>query len=564
MRFRFIDDIPEAPERDWFESRFAELRAALDATDDGADPSRWVDLAEHWNEVKAVLSGENSRRSWAESLDAGSATAGAAAARYRNEVAPLATNENAAVRRRFLASEARAAVEARFGATLTSLWDCDEVAADPRNVDLDTEAGNLFADYSRLRALAQIDLDGTPHTLTQLTNLGEAPDPRLRRAAFDALGAFYREQQGEFDRIYSRLVELRTESAARLGFDNYVPLGYQRMSRVDYGPAEVTRFREAIATHVVPLLAKVRAAQARDLGTPSVSPWDRAFFPASALPTDVVPLDGQLASARAVYEALHPRLAGHFDHMVAHGFVDLGNRPGKRPGAFCTAMPDRREVRIFCNSTGSASDVGTLLHESGHAFQGWESIEIPLCELQWPSYEACEIHSMGMEMLAFPHLAAFFSPDDAQRFRRQRLTETVTLLCYIAVVDAFQHTVYECPQMTPDELATLWSGLWAEFMVGEDWTGHEDALARRWQRQLHIFGMPFYYIDYALAETCALQLLRFARLDQKDAMDRYLRLCQVGGTRSFLRILEEGGLASPFDPATLPPLVEMVAGELGL
>jgi M3 family oligoendopeptidase len=444
-----------------------------------------------------------------------------------------------------------------------NLWECDEIGSDPRNVDLDVEANNLYSTrYSKIRGTAEILLDGEKKTLTQLANLGESEDAALRERAFLALAGFYREKARDFDAIYAKLVELRTKAAKNLGFSSFVPLGYKRMSRTDYGPDHVRRFRDRIEEHVVPLLEKLRLRQG---GGKPVRACDRSFFPEYSLPPGIAPVERQIDAARKVYERLHPKLARHFDHMVGRKLVDIENRPGKRPGAFCTAMPDRDEVRIFCNSTGAASDVGTLLHECGHSFQGWESQPIPLCELQWPTMEACEIHSMGMELLSFPHLDAFFAKEeDAQKFRRQRLAKTVVVLPYVAVVDAFQHEVYENPDMWPDERAAAWARLWKRFMKGEDWSGHEWEASRWWHRQLHIFGMPFYYIDYALAETCALQLWRLARKDTADAMKRYMRLCEVGGTRSFLGVLEEGGLESPFEAGTLPPIVKMVREELGL
>lgn len=563
MKFRFVKEIPEAPEKDWFQARFSELGSKVDATADDAPAEKWVELAEHWNEIKAVLNGESSRRSWAESLDARDEAASAAATRYRSETDPVAMKANALLRKRLLGAKPRSALEKKFGKTLVNLWDCDEIGADPRNVDLDVEANNLFgAEYSKIRGTAEIELDGEKKTLTQLANMGESPDAALRERAFRALEGFYAGKKGDFDRIYSRLVELRTKAARNLGLPSFVPLGYKRMSRTDYGPDHVARFRDQIEKHVVPLLEKLRLRQG---GGKPIRPWDRGFFPEYSLPPGIVPVAGQVAAARKVYERLHPKLAKHFDHMVGRKLADIENRPGKRPGAFCTSMPDRDEVRIFCNSTGAASDVGTLLHECGHSFQGWESQPIPLCELQQPTYEACEIHSMGMEFLSFPHLDPFFpEADDAQKFRRQRLAKTVVLLPYVATVDAFQHEVYERPGMTPDERAATWARLWKRFMKGEDWSGHEATAARLWHRQLHVFGMPFYYIDYALAETCALQLWRLARTDTADAMKRYMRLCEIGGTRSFLGVLEEGGLESPFEEGTLPPLVKLVQEELGL
>jgi M3 family oligoendopeptidase len=564
MRFRFVKDIPVAPEKAWFLARYGELRAKLETVPADAPAARFVELAEHWNEIKAVLSGEDSRRNWAESLDGFDEKAAAAATRFRSETAPLQTNEDAALRKRLLSGRARAAIEERFGPTLLGRWECDEIAADPRNADLEVEASNLAAETGRMRGRAEVELDGKKRTLTQLSNLAESPDPALRKRAFEAFNGFYRSKRDEIDRTYARLVALRARAAANLGLTSYVPLGYKRMSRTDYGPPEAARFRAKIEECVVPLLARLRAAQAKDLGTRSVAPWDRSFFPAYNLAPGIVPVAGQAAAARKVYAALHPKLAAHFDTMERRGFVDLENRKGKRPGAFCTSMPDTDEVRIFCNSTGAASDVKTLLHESGHSFQGWESQKIEMCELQNPTLEACEIHSMGMELLAFPHLEAFFKKEDAARFRRDKLAKTVVLLAYVAVVDGFQHEVYEKPALSPDDRAATWSRLWARFMVGEDWSGNESDLGRFWHRQLHVFGSPFYYLDYALAETCALQLYRLAREAPADALARYMKLCEIGGKLTFLGILKEGGLESPFDPGTLPPLMAMVSEELGL
>lgn len=563
MRFRFLKEIPETPEKDWFAARLAEVRAKAEATRDDAPAAAWLEVAEHWDELDAVYSGERSRRSWAESLDAFDERAAKSAERLRNESDPVVIKEWAAVRKRFLAAGARSALEKKFGANLTARWECAEVGQDPRNAELDVEIGNIYnGEYSKLRGRAEVALDGEKKTLTQLTNLLESDDAALRKRAFFALAGFYGENAKAFDAIYDRLVALRTKAAKNLGFETFTPLGYKKMSRTDYGPDHVARFRDQVEEHVVPLLAKLRSQQG---GGRPVKPWDRSYFPDYSLPPGVAPVAKQIDAARTVYARLHPRLADHFDRMVARDLVSLENRKGKRPGAYCTAMPDRDEVRIFCNSTGAASDVGTLLHECGHAFQGWESQPIAPCELRWPTLEACEIHSMGMELLSFPHLDAFFAnPDDAQKFRRQKLAKTVVLLPYVAVVDSFQHEVYARPGMTPEERAQTWLRLWKRFMKGEDWSGHEDVAARLWQRQLHIFGMPFYYIDYALAETCALQLWRFAKKDPPDALRRYMRLCEIGGTRSFLGILREGGLESPFESGTLPPLVKMLGEELGL
>jgi M3 family oligoendopeptidase len=565
VKLTFVTPVPDAPEKDWFATRYRDLAAKVEKTAADAPAARWVELARHWNELRCVAQGEDSRRSWDESCDVRDEAAEAAANRFRNETKPLTVTEDAVLRRRFLEAQPRAALEREFGATLLALWECEAIGSDPVNVDLDVEANNLFADYQRIRGKAEVELDGAKRTLTQLTNMSESPDAGLRRRSFDALNGFYREKQGEFDKIYGRLVELRTQSGKNLGYTNYVPLGYKRMSRTDYGPAEAARLRELIAEHVTPLARDIRARQAKDLGTKAVMAWDRNFFSAYSLPENVVPVAGQVEAARKVFLALHPRLLAHFDHMVSSGLADIDNRPGKQPGGYCTSMPDTSEVRIFCNSTGAASDVETLVHESGHSFQGWESQKIEMCDLRVPTMDAAEIHSMGMEYLSFPHVQAFFANDEqTTRFKRQKLAKSIVFLPYACIVDAFQHEVYERPSMTPDERAETWARIWKRFIPDEDWSGHEGALARRWHRQLHIFGAPFYYIDYALAETCALQLYALSKRDPKTALERYLRLCEIGGSRSFLGIVKEGGLANPFDEGTLPPLMKLAREELGL
>jgi M3 family oligoendopeptidase len=250
--------------------------------------------------------------------------------------------------------------------------------------------------------------------------------------------------------------------------------------------------------------------------------------------------------------------------MLDRGLIDLENRPGKRGGAFCTSMPDRAEVRIFCNSTGAASDVRTLLHESGHAFQSWESQWIEAVELRSPSLEACEIHSMGMEFLAYPHLSIFFDAENERKFKRGHLVEAIQFLCYACVVDGFQHEVYAKPGMDADQLADVWRELWAQFMVGEDWTAYQQELGTFWHHKLHIFGLPFYYIDYALAQLCALQLWQLSIRDPANALERYLHLCHLGGTRSFSELVSLAGLDDPFAESTLLNVLDAVRVELGI
>jgi M3 family oligoendopeptidase len=251
--------------------------------------------------------------------------------------------------------------------------------------------------------------------------------------------------------------------------------------------------------------------------------------------------------------------------MRANSLIDLENRKGKRGGAFCTSFPDTGEVAIFCNSTGQASDVRTLTHEMGHAFQAWESQAIELVELQWPTADAAEIHSMGMEYLSLKHIGEFFvDAEHARRFRKKRWTGAVELICYICVVDEFQHWVYENPSALAAERDAQWDRIWETYIPGLDFTGIEPLRAARWYAQLHIFRLPFYYIDYAIAETGAMQLAAMDAMDPGKALGTYLALCRTGGTKGVLDIFKSAGLRSPFDEGVMEDLARHAARECAL
>jgi M3 family oligoendopeptidase len=380
------------------------------------------------------------------------------------------------------------------------------------------------------------------------------PDAATRLSAYEGLLAWLEAHVPQFHALYDRLVAVRHQMALNLGEDSFIPLAYRRMQRSDYGPAEVAAFREEIRTHVVPVMARLRAWQARQLGTATVAPADAEYMPGVALPSDIAPVDGQLAKAQTLFDRLDPRMAAHFRRMVERGLIDLPSRPGKATGAFCSAFEDTSEAAIFCNSTGAAADVITLIHEMGHAFQVWESMPIQAMDLRWPGMDAAEVLSMGLELLALPEMEVFFGAE-TDRYRRLQLITVLNRLPYMAVVDAFQHWVYAHPGHAHAEREATWQSRWEQFVPGLP------CPRTRWMRQLHVFKYPFYYIDYALAECGALQLWT---LERGQALEAYMKLCALGGTQPLVGFFEGAGLRSPFTPGLLGPLMERLAGELGI
>ncbi len=524
----------------------------------------WLGYIDHWDEIKAYFKSERSRRYFAASQDTRDTHAARRQTWFCEIVTPLTTRFDAQVRRRVLHSPLQSELAARVGTQLFAVWEANDLADHPLNIPEVTRIDELFYEYDFARSQSEFDFAGTRIGHIQVQNMLLHPNETTRQLAFELRARWLTEQREKLDDIYDQMVGLRHAMARKLDLPNYIPLGYATLQRLDYGPRQVALFRKEIQKHVVPLLARLRAKQAKELGASSVKPWNRSFFPDVALPPDMVPVETQMEKLQSVFSRLHPTLGAHFKRLHAENLVDIENRPGKSPELFCEDFPDENLARLFCNSTGMAENVLDLTHECGHAFQSLESFSIPHVELQNPSYEACEIPSVSMEFMTLDHLNVFFNQADAEKFRRDRLMQAITGLAYGCVVDEFQHHVYEHPKWTPDKRAEAWVQVWKKYLVGEDWTHYENTQAHWWQYQGHIYGNPFYYIDYAMAEICALQLWLIQRKNPARAMKIYLQLCRLGGTKPFLELLNTVGLQSPFKPGVLAKLMRVLQKELDL
>jgi oligoendopeptidase F len=521
------------------EAAYAAVHAQLPGPDGGL--AAWEAAYWAWNDVKLWLSGEASRRYFREAQDSRDEEAASAFRYLREQIMPLQDEHDAELRRTFLASPRRQELEGLLGRQLFVRLELEAAAFAPVNIALTTREGEVVSQVERAYGTAELEVAGKPLTLARTNALLNDPDEAVRRQAWDALKRYQDEHAPQFHAWYDELVGLRTQMARNLGEQSFTPVGYRKMGRTDYGPAEVAVFRESIRTHVRPLLARVREVQAGWLGTPTVRPWSMAAFPGLSLGSDVVPVDQQLRRCGELFKRLHPKLSAHFQHMVANDLIDLEARPGKRAGAFAIAFEDEEQVLIFCNSSGAETDVTTLTHELGHAFQAWES--------------------MGIRPL---ETGAFFDADQARRFARLKLINALQRMSYVAVVDEFQHWVYANPGHTHAEREAFWAQAHDAYLPGLDFTGVEAAKRLRWTRQAHVFSSPFYYIDYALAEVGALQLWSLARHDHDRAMESYLEICRLGGTRSLLGIFQAAGLRSPFEPGVLQPIVAELEEALAL
>ncbi len=423
----------------------------------------------------------------------------------------------------------------------------------------DLQAENeLTTEYSKLIASAQIPFEDGVYTLSQLGPFQSDPDDARRLAAWKANGNWYLENQAKLDEIYDKLTHLRDKMGKALGYDNYTQLGYYRMGRNCYGKEDVERFREAVRKYLVPVADSIYRKRAERLGKEyPMSFADNALSFRSGNPRPQGDADAIVAQAKVFYDALSPETSEFFNTMLDGSLMDLLSTEGKQSGGYCTGIIDYQVPFIFANFNGTQGDVEVVTHEAGHAFAYWYNRKRIPSETAWPSMESCEVHSMSMEFFAWPWAEGFFGKD-TRKFLYSHLSGALTFIPYGTMVDHFQHLVYEKPDMTPAERHETWKELLGIYMPWCRLDGEIPVYGEGhgWQRQGHIYGSPFYYIDYCLAQTVALQFWARIREDLPDAWKHYIAYTEQGGSHTFTDLLKNAGLDSPFDESCLRGVCE--------
>ena len=411
----------------------------------------------------------------------------------------------------------------------------------------------LTTEYGKLIASAQIPFQDGVYTLSQLTPFKTDADDATRLAAWKAEGAWYKEHQADFDRIYDELVHLRDAMGKKLGYADYIPLGYDRMQRNCYTQDDVEQFRAAVIAYVVPLCEEIYRHQAERIGVPyPLSFSDAALAFRSGNPRPQGTADDIIAQGKRFYDELSPETSEFFNTMLDQELMDVLSTEGKEGGGYCTSIADYEVPFIFANFNGTQGDVEVITHEAGHAFEGWLNRKrIPMSYV-FGGMESCEVHSMSMEFFAWPWCEGFFGPD-TKKYLFSHLSGGVTFIPYGTMVDHFQHIVYERPEMTPAERHAVWKELLGTYMPWIRLDGDIPFYAdgEGWQRQMHIYEVPFYYIDYCLAQTVALEFWAMIQEDQRNAWEHYMAYTSQGGSVTFKELLANAGLVSPFDEACL-------------
>ncbi|MGG3520190.1 M3 family oligoendopeptidase [Bacillus pseudomycoides] len=437
-------------------------------------------------------------------------------------------------------------LEAYYGKQLFALAECNsKTYSDEVVKDLQLE-NKLSSQYTQLLAAAKIDFEGEERTLSQLGPFMQHTDRDMRKRASEAYYGFLEEHEEELDSIYDELVKVRTKIAKTLGFKNFVELGYARMYRTDYNAEMVANYRKQVLDYIVPVATELRKRQQARIGVEKLAYYDENFEYATGNPTPKGDAEWIINHGKTMYKELSKETDEFFNFMLDNELLDLVAKKGKAGGGYCTYIENYKAPFIFSNFNGTSGDIDVLTHEAGHAFQVYESRKFEIPEYNWPTYEACEIHSMSMEFFTWPWMKLFFE-EDTDKYYFSHLSSALLFLPYGVSVDEYQHYVYENPEASPEDRKAAWRNIERKYLPHRDYEDN-DYLERGgfWQRQGHIYSSPFYYIDYTLAQICALQFWKRARDNRQEAWEDYVNLCQKGGSQSFLQLVEIANLTSPF------------------
>lgn len=423
---------------------------------------------------------------------------------------------------------------------------------------------DLTQEHQKLIASAKVPFEGKTYTLAQMGPFQSDADDARRLAAWRAVGQWYKDNQPELDRIYDELTHLRDGMGRKLGYEGYTPLGYYRMKRNCYTKEDVESFRAAVRKYLVPLADRVFRAQAQRIGVAyPLSYADNALKFRSGNPRPQGTADDIIAQGKKFYDELSPETSEFFQTMLDNDLMDVLATEGKAGGGYCTGIMDYKVPFIFANFNGTQGDVEVVTHEAGHAFACWMNRDRVPGSYVWPGMEACEVHSMSMEFMAWPWTEGFFGPD-TKKYLYSHLAGALTFIPYGTLVDHFQHEVYANPDMTPAQRHAVWKELQGQYMPWVRLDGDIPFFAdgEAWQRQSHIYGAPFYYIDYCLAQTVALELWALLQKDKKAAWEKYMAYTKQGGSRTFTELLENAGLDTPFDEKCLREVCETASAWL--
>ncbi len=432
------------------------------------------------------------------------------------------------------------------------------------NVSIETELALLSQEYQTLCGAMTVEFDGAERTLPEMAKYLQETDRPLRERAWRATSERRLVDKDKMEDVFDKMLAKRGQVAANADFPAYREYRFAALNRFDYTPDDCIRYHEAVEQCVVPIWRGIQQRRRETMAVDSLRPWDLSVDPEGREPLRPFAKAPELiAGVREAFGQTDPELGAQFAMMDDTGLLDLASRKGKAPGGYQSTLSEARKPFIFMNAVGLDRDVRTLLHEGGHAFHALAATAEPLADYRHAPMEFCEVASMSMELLAGDHLSVFYGPDDLRRSKREHLEGIAMILPWVATIDCFQHWLYTHAGHSGDQRRESWLQIADRFSGGAvDWADLDEAKGYAWHRQLHIFEVPFYYIEYGIAQLGALQLWVLAKRDPAAALAGYRRALALGGSRPLPELFDAAGLKFDFSLDTIAPLMEAVGEEL--
>jgi oligoendopeptidase F len=547
---------------DWatLEPSFAELRDR--PLNSAPELERW--LLDR-SELEAVLSEDLAWRYIRMTCDTQDPQRSEAFQFFVNDIEPHVAPYDHALNEKMLASPFLAALDpARYHVFLRSVRRALEIYR-AENIPLKTEVSTKQQQYAATVGAMTVTLDGEELTLPQAADRLKSPDRAVREAAYLAIQARRLQDAPALDQLFDELVQLRHQMALNAGFSNFRDYMFAALGRFDYTPQDCFDFHQAIRETVVPLIDDIDLERRQDLGLPALRPWDLDVDPSGQPPLQPFGTGEELLEKTiTVFQNLDPYLGDCLRTMRQMGHLDLESRKGKAPGGYNYPLDETGVPFIFMNATSSLRDVVTMLHEGGHAVHSFLTRNLPLGADKHPPSEVAELASMSMELMSMDQWHIFFpNADDLRRAKKTHLESVLETFPWVATIDKFQHWLYEHPQHTQAERHQRWTELFDEFNQRTvDWTGLEQYKPYMWQKQLHLYEVPFYYIEYAMAQLGAIAVWRNYRKNAQTGLTAYKRALALGYTAPIGDIYAAAGIRFDFSTAYLRTLADFVREEM--
>ena len=461
-------------------------------------------------------------------------------------------------------SNFRNSLEKKLGKSLFQMAETAIKSFDDKIVEEAVEENKLVSEYTKLMASAKIKFEGKIYNLSQMGKFSVDKDRKIRAAASRATSNWMLKHRDEIDDIFDKLVHVRDKMAKKLGFNSFTELAYYRLNRTDYNADDVKFYRDQVYKYLLPVSKKLFKRQAKRLQIKNIKYYDYNLEFLSGNATPVGDKNYLLEQAKNMYDDMSKETSEFFNFMINSELLDLEAKPNKAGGGYCTSFPEYKAPFIFANFNGTSGDVDVLTHEVGHAFMCYCCKDVELLEYVWATYEACEIHSMSMEFFAYPYMDKFFK-EAKDKYIFSHLSNAITFIPYGCAIDEFQHYVYANVDDTPAMRREKWREIEKKYLPHLKYKGNKFLEeGGKWLRQSHVFQNPFYYIDYTLAQMCAFQFFNAMNENRQDAWNRYVNLCKLGGSKTFLNLLKDKNvhLDNPFKKGvirkTIKPLSEFL------